>query len=93
LELRASGPLNQPVIEALRAGRIQGEGSVVYAVPTKLEPLQFMHLEIVKNKIELKKLWPLKIKDSKIQKKQTIEHYKGQFSNTQFFKNMLFCCY
>jgi hypothetical protein len=26
-------------------------------------------------------------------KKKTIEHYKGQFLNTQKFHFMLFCCY
>ncbi len=38
--------VNQPVIEHLsvKAQEIQGEGSVVLGVQTKLEPLLLMHL-------------------------------------------------
>jgi len=47
-------------------------------------------LKIVKNGIELKKLWPPKIEKVKKSKKQTIECYKGQFLN---IKKCLACCY
>jgi hypothetical protein len=49
----------------LRAGRIQGDGSVVSGVPTKLEPFllaHLTHLTIVKNGLEMKKLLAPKVK-------------------------------
>jgi len=39
-------------------------------------------IRIVKNGLEMRKLWPPKVKGVKNSKK-TIEHYKGQFLNTQ----------
>jgi hypothetical protein len=47
----------------LKAGQIQGEGSIVFGVQTKLEPhlLAFGALKLIRNEIKLKKLWPLKV--------------------------------
>jgi hypothetical protein len=54
-------------------------------------------LKIVKNELEMRKLWPLKVKGVKNSKKTTptIEHYKGQgqFPNIQKKICMLLCCY
>jgi hypothetical protein len=47
----------------LKAGQIQGEGFVVSGVLTKLEPSSlatFETLTIVKNRLEMRKLHPLK---------------------------------
>jgi hypothetical protein len=41
----------------------------------------------------MRKLWPPKVKGVKNSKNKTIEHYKGQFLNTQKFHFMLFFCY
>jgi hypothetical protein len=40
----------------LRAGWIQGEGFVVFGIQTKFEPLLFMHLKIVQDELEMRKL-------------------------------------
>jgi hypothetical protein len=67
----------------LRVGRIQGEGLIV-SKQTWTPPIGASGTtKIIKNKIELKKLWPPKIEKIKNSKKQTIEHYKGWFLNTQ----------
>jgi len=50
-------------------------------------------LKIVKNGIELKKLWPFKIKGVKNSKKQTTKCYKGRFPNTHKNPRMLISCY
>jgi hypothetical protein len=50
-------------------------------------------LTIVENRLETRKLWPLKVKGTKNSKKQIIEHYKGWFLNTQKNLCMLFCYY
>jgi len=54
-------------------------------------------LKIVKNELEMRKLWPLKVKGSRTQKEKktpTIKDYKGQFPNIQKnFFCMLLCCY
>jgi hypothetical protein len=51
-------------------------------------------LKIVKNKIELRKLWPLKVEGSRTQKKkQTTKCYKGRFPKTHKIPCMLFFCY
>jgi len=42
----------------LKLGRIQGEGSIVFGIQTKFEPLFFMHLMIVENELEMRKLHP-----------------------------------
>jgi hypothetical protein len=49
----------------LKAGRIQGEASIVSGVLTKFEPHSlgtFDTLTIVENGLEMRKLWPLKVK-------------------------------
>jgi hypothetical protein len=72
----------------LRTGRIQGEGSVVYNVQTKLEPPPIGAsgaLKIVKNGLELRKFLPSKVEGSRTQK-QTIKHYKV---NSQTLKKFL----
>jgi len=43
----------------------------------------FDAIKIIKIGIELKKLWPFKIKGVKTSKKQTTKYYKGQFPNTK----------
>jgi hypothetical protein len=50
-------------------------------------------LIIVENGLEIRKLWPLKIKRVKNSKKKTTEHYKSRFLNTQKIPCILFCCY
>jgi hypothetical protein len=54
----------------LRAGQIQGEGSVVSGVQTKLEPLLLVHLTrtIIGNRLEMRKLQPPKVKGQKLKK-------------------------
>ncbi len=56
----------------LRAGQIQGEGSIVFGVQTKLEPLLFGasdKLTSRKNGLEMRKAQPLKGKGVKELKK------------------------
>jgi hypothetical protein len=52
-------------------------------------------LTIVENILKMRKLWPPKVKGVKNSKNQTTKHYKGRFSNIQFFlkKLMLLYCY
>jgi hypothetical protein len=50
-------------------------------------------LTIVENRLEMRKLWPLKVKGTKNSKKQIVEHYKGWFLNTPKKLCMLFCYY
>ncbi len=50
-------------------------------------------LTIVQNKLEMRKLLPPKVKESKNLKKQTTKHYKGRFLNTQKIPCILLCCY
>jgi hypothetical protein len=50
-------------------------------------------LKIVKNKLEMKKLWSPKVKGVKNLEKKTIEHYKGRFLNTLKVPFTLFFCY
>ncbi len=47
-------------------------------------------LKIIEKKLEMRKLWPLKVKGVKNSKKKTIEHYKGRFLNTQKVPFMFF---
>ncbi len=47
-------------------------------------------LRIIENRLEMRKLWPPKVKGVKNSKKKTIEQYKGQFLNIQKFHFMLF---
>jgi hypothetical protein len=47
-------------------------------------------LKVVKNQIEWRKLWPLKVEGVKNFKKQTTKHYKGWFSNTKKILCMFF---
>jgi hypothetical protein len=47
-------------------------------------------LEIVKNGIELRKLWPFNVEGVKNSNKQTTKYYKDQFPNTNKF---LVCCF
>jgi hypothetical protein len=70
------------------------EGSIVSGVQTKLEPLLLAHmtLTIVKKWIRNEKVTAFQ-SEVKNSKKQTIEHYKGQFPNTQKKICILFCCY
>jgi hypothetical protein len=72
------------VIEHLsaQAGWIQGESSFVSDVQTKLEPPPlgaYDIITIVKNGLEMRKLWPPQIKGGQeLKKKQFItEQYKG----------------
>ncbi len=46
-------------------------------------------VKIIKNRMELRKLWPPKVEGVNNSKKQTTECYKGWFLNTQKF---LVCC-
>ncbi len=41
-------------------------------------------ITIIENRLEMRKLWPFKVKGVKNSKNQTPKHYKGQFSNIQF---------
>jgi hypothetical protein len=72
----------------LKAGRIQ-EGSVVFGVQTKLEPLLSGALKMIKNGLELRKLWAPKVKGVKTSKKQTTECYKA---DSQSPKKFFVCC-
>ncbi len=70
----------------LRAGWIQGEGSIVSGVQKKLQPLflaAYDTLTIFEKGLEMRKLQPPKVKGVKNSKKQTTEHYQSQFLNTQ----------
>ncbi len=61
----------------LKAGWIQGDGSIVYGVLTKLEPHflgTFDTLTIVKNGLEMRKLQAPKVKGLRTRKKQTTKH-------------------
>jgi len=63
----------------LNEGGIQGEGFVIYVVQKNRTPPihAFDALKIIKNGIELRKLWPPKVKGVKNSKKQTTKHYKS----------------
>ncbi len=50
-------------------------------------------LTVIKNRLEMRKLQPSKVKGIKNSKKQTIEHYQNRFLNTQKISCMLLCCY
>jgi hypothetical protein len=49
----------------LNAGWIQGDCFVAFGIQTKFEPLLFMHLKIVQNELEMRKLQPPKVKGVK----------------------------
>jgi len=58
--------------------------------PNKTSTLLLVHLTltIIENGLEMRKLWPPKVKGGQELKKQTTKHYKGWFLNTQ--KNSLY---
>jgi hypothetical protein len=68
----------------LRAVQIQGEGSFVYGVSRCLIPLlgASKTLKIVKNRLEMRKLWPSKVGGSRTQNNKPqpiLEHPKTSF--------------
>jgi len=80
----------------LRAGWIQGEGSIVSGVQKKLQPLflaAYDTLTIFEKGLEMRKLQPPKVKGVKNSKNQATQHYQNQFLNTQKNPCMLLCCY
>jgi hypothetical protein len=83
--------------QALRAGQIQGQGSIVSGVPTKLEPLLLMHPVQYKsstNELELRQLWPPKEEGVKNSEKQTVQHYKADSQTPKKSpKKFVVCCY
>jgi hypothetical protein len=74
------------------ANQIQGEGSIVFGVRTKLELLigAFGALKFFKNIIKLKKSWPPKVEGVKNSKNKPPNATKV---NSQTPKKILVCCY
>jgi hypothetical protein len=77
-------------------GRLAQGGLRCFLCPNKIwnSPLGTSNtLTIIENELEMRKLWPPKLKGVNNSKKQTIEHYKGCFLNTQKVPCVLFYCY
>ncbi len=80
----------------LKVNQVKEEGSIVYdAQKETWTPLisAFGALKIIKNKIELKKLWPPKVEGANYSKNKPPNVAKASSWNTKKIPYMFFCCY